>query len=537
MKRNEFEISSFSFAAAPQPREREDELEAYSEFDEYEEKINSHSELTEELDEFDGKLETSTYPGVSCVTPGNPYVLHCFPPFTTDLTIDHRKHLGIIAEKIRQSFSTNRLARAQPITKVNIVGHSATWHDQSISDRERNARDRANNTREELIRRLRQIGLANRVNVQAEGRSDTVPWLGKSYSSTKGDRQAQNDRAVNRRVEIKLTGIGTYTHPFLGQGFAVTSFDEPVGPRQSEMEGDEESSSKGFSAGQRIDTTKVPFRWICRLRVFTRDPHGQLKQSFSSGTLIGPKHVLTAAHVFDANWKDPDGKDTDIPVEVLAINVAPGADGLHLPFSWSKAKPPGAWIPHPKWRSSGFDPRFDVGLIRLPHPIGNRTFRKLNKKALGCWGCAPDDDGAYFYPIEFLPHFGIRMRNGATVNTCGYRKDGRNGIGRPTLLRPVVRSVGPTAGRHRIPELMTYDADTSEGMSGAPVWYWNERAKRRHLIAVHHGDCGNCGPRPALDDCKMRPLPGGKCDADPKLGVLLKETIVSDIHDLKKDLP
>ncbi len=148
---------------------------------------------------FDFELGSSAYPGISCVTPGNPYVLHCFPPFVSELTKEHHDHLDIIAEKIRRSFSTSR-----PITKVNIVGHSATWHDQSSSDRERNARDRANNAREELIRRLYQIGLAKRVNVETDGRSDAVRWLGRPYSSTSGDQQAQNDRALNRRVEIRL---------------------------------------------------------------------------------------------------------------------------------------------------------------------------------------------------------------------------------------------------------------------------------------------------------------------------------------------
>lgn len=98
-------------------------FKANSELDEYEENLNSHSELDEEVDEFDDKRESSAYPGISCVTPGNPYVLHYFPRFSTELTKEHHKHLDIIAEKIRQSFSTSR-----PIAKVMIVGHSSTWH-------------------------------------------------------------------------------------------------------------------------------------------------------------------------------------------------------------------------------------------------------------------------------------------------------------------------------------------------------------------------------------------------------------------------
>ncbi|MDF0673069.1 MAG: hypothetical protein P0120_01825 [Nitrospira sp.] len=188
-------------------------FEAYPEF-EYEEELNSYSELDAEVDEFDDKLESSAYPGISCVTPGNPYVLHCFPPFMTELTKEHQKHLDIIAEKIRQSFSPNRLALTQPITKVTIVGHSSTWHEESRSNLERRARERASNAYKQLILRLQRIGLANRIEVAPPvGRSDTERWMGKSYSATSGSQEAQNDRALNRRVEITLITRGSVVDP------------------------------------------------------------------------------------------------------------------------------------------------------------------------------------------------------------------------------------------------------------------------------------------------------------------------------------
>lgn len=144
--------------------------------------------------------ESEAYPGISCVTPGNPYVLHCFSPFTTELTKEHHDHLDIIVDKIRQSFSTS-----QPISKVTIVGHSSTWHEESRSNLERRARERASNAYKQLILRLQRVGLANRVEVAPPvGRSDTERWMGKPYSSTSGSPSAQNDRALNRRVEILL---------------------------------------------------------------------------------------------------------------------------------------------------------------------------------------------------------------------------------------------------------------------------------------------------------------------------------------------
>jgi hypothetical protein len=149
---------------------------------------------------FERESFTSAYPGVSCVTPGDPYVLHCFPPFTTELTKEHHDHLDIIADKIRQSFST-----LQPITKVTIVGHSSKWHAESSSNLERRAYERASNVHEQLILRLQRIGLANRVEVAAPvGRSASEDWMRKPYSSTSGTQRAQNDRALNRRVEVFL---------------------------------------------------------------------------------------------------------------------------------------------------------------------------------------------------------------------------------------------------------------------------------------------------------------------------------------------
>lgn len=315
----------------------------------------------------------------------------------------------------------------------------------------------------------------------------------------------------------------TYIHPFLGLGTAVDSFDEPVDPRQPQREWGEESAFGHLSARRHIDMTKVPFRWICRLRVFLKQPDGKIKQSFATGTLIGPRHVLTAAHVFDANWAN----DPTTPAEVLTINVAAGADGLRTPFSWSKTKPID-WQSHPHWRSSQFDPRFDFGLIRLPNPpIAYRRFGKLKNKMLSFWGNKGKVDDTLLLPVEALPKHGIQTLTGKALNLCGYRKHDN---GRPILVPAMVRSASPTARKRPVRQLITYAADTSQGISGSPVWYWDEKSKRRYLIAVHHGGCGNCETPPALDDCTTQQV-GEDCTSDPKIGVLLTRQVVRQIRD------
>ena len=143
--------------------------------------------------------EGPAYPGISCVTPGNPYVLHCFPPFKTELTKQQHAEFDKIAQKIKSSFATSR-----PITKVRIIGHASTWHLTPASKLEERAIQRAGNAGEQLILRLHRLGIAKRVDVETDGESDARPWKGRAYSSTSGSQRAQNDRALNRRVEIHL---------------------------------------------------------------------------------------------------------------------------------------------------------------------------------------------------------------------------------------------------------------------------------------------------------------------------------------------
>ncbi|WP_282610200.1 hypothetical protein [Pelagibius sp. Alg239-R121] len=144
----------------------------------------------------EAELEASG--GRSCVTPGNPYVLHCFPAFGARPTKQHQAHLKWIAAKIARSFRTST-----PITKVRIVGHSSTWRGTSRKQLEHRAIKRAGNAGNELILLL-DSGVAKRVRIVTDGRSDNEPWRGIAYSSTSVSQKSRRDRALNRRVEIFL---------------------------------------------------------------------------------------------------------------------------------------------------------------------------------------------------------------------------------------------------------------------------------------------------------------------------------------------
>ena len=134
---------------------------------------------------------------ISCVTPGNPYILHCFSAHETKLTPTHNKHLNSIATKIVRSFSGSK-----PITRIEIVGHAATWKGISKVEYSRRALARAENTRTQLHKLLANAKLSSKVKITVGHRADDKPLVDNKVKSLTS--KAQKNRALNRRVEIKL---------------------------------------------------------------------------------------------------------------------------------------------------------------------------------------------------------------------------------------------------------------------------------------------------------------------------------------------
>ncbi|MEL7355774.1 MAG: M35 family metallo-endopeptidase [Cyanobacteria bacterium J06560_6] len=130
-----------------------------------------------------------------CITPGNPYILHCFPVHKTDLTALHHEHLDRIADKIVRSFRETR-----PIKKVKIVGHAATWKNISQAEYGRRALVRAENAKAQLIERLAIAKVSDKVAIAIEHRANRKPLVDNLVTSP--TQAAQNNRAINRRVEF-----------------------------------------------------------------------------------------------------------------------------------------------------------------------------------------------------------------------------------------------------------------------------------------------------------------------------------------------
>jgi V8-like Glu-specific endopeptidase len=127
----------------------------------------------------------------------------------------------------------------------------------------------------------------------------------------------------------------------------------------------------------RTPTTSYPWRTIAQFSGTNSN------QSTCTGTLIGPRHLITAAHCINSM-----GTNT-----WFTFGVAPGRDGINtLPYGESVISPnpqpgdPVRWYWTPAaWRNPAFCPsnattaqalectRFDIGLIVIPDRLGDQT--------------------------------------------------------------------------------------------------------------------------------------------------------------------
>ncbi len=162
-----------------------------------------------------------------------------------------------------------------------------------------------------------------------------------------------------------------------------------------------------------------------------------------SGTLIGEKYVITAAHNLY------DRKSCSIP---LSIKFYPGMMGRKTPYV-SEAE---RIIFHPRYK----DPRNgqvkddDLGVIKLNKPLG---------KEIGYFGLKVLSDG---------------QLDDMTINVTGYPGDYASGTLMCTMEGPA---------KLKTSERMYYDIDTAPGQSGSGIWI--SEKDEYGVIGVHaYGD-------------------------------------------------
>jgi V8-like Glu-specific endopeptidase len=290
-------------------------------------------------------------------------------------------------------------------------------------------------------------------------------------------------------------------HYALGQGRSLpaSALQTEASDKELEIIGTQDQRT------QVKDTTKIPYRWICSLKVYFRDPDDPgrvIEFDKGSGLLIGPSHVLTAAHVIYGEVTGSRG--TARAQQALRIKVYPGRSGTGtMPFGGAESES----FAYPAKFTANLDRRWDYGLIKLKSSIGLQTFKSLGNRPLGYWGSDALTKIAALDPAYL---------RGKVVNVAGY-PDGKSHT--QWIAYDLVDKVPPTVSGTAIPELITYLVDTSDGQSGAPVWRFIKASGVRYLVAVHLGGC-----HPSLDGCMVQ----GKRSSN--LGLLLTKQVIAQIN-------
>lgn len=250
------------------------------------------------------------------------------------------------------------------------------------------------------------------------------------------------------------------------------------------------------------DTSPVPYRFVCWLVLIFRDPiSGALTTFRGTGTLISPRHVLTAGHnLFDTATAD----GTGARVAVHEVRVGPGFNCLEkrgdifgMVISRNTAVAA-------RWRTAT-DREFDYGVITLPTPIGSSRPAALGGAQLGWWGSKDLGGDTRINPVAVARLRGLHVGvTGYPIDKCCIRGVDPAGLCRnPATMGTPCREIlwataqfqafgtitDPSpAGR---PRLMFYDADTCGGHSGSPVWVtWRDDKSGktyRNMVGIHTG--------------------------------------------------
>lgn len=234
-------------------------------------------------------------------------------------------------------------------------------------------------------------------------------------------------------------------------------------------------------------TTDAPYRYICNLE-YNYDGIG--RWAMCSGTLIGPRTVLTAGHCISGRTAS-------------RMRVIPGRNGSLEPLPATQAT---RLIPAPGYAPASST---DYGIIHLRDPVGSmigywtRGYTRRKKDSVG----TSMSGGA----LPWLARFGI-----LPVHVSGYPADKPEGpkLGCRKTSGPEGRcrnSLLGAAGRNRLcgtyqyrssdrrvrvqGGMLTYEADTCPGHSGSPIWLQRNASNGgRVLIGVHvaGGNKGVC---------------------------------------------
>jgi V8-like Glu-specific endopeptidase len=246
------------------------------------------------------------------------------------------------------------------------------------------------------------------------------------------------------------------------------------------------------------DTSATPYRFVCWLALtFVNPVDGTRITARGTGTLISPRHVLTAGHNLfnDVGWGT---------VDVTEVRVGPGFNCLEKRGDIFGIATSRATRVADRWRASA-DQEFDYGVITLRTPIGSSKPKALGGSTLGWWSGKESGDGTRINPVTLARLGGIH------VNVSGYPGDKcciagadpdrlcRTPAEMGTPCREILWATAQFRAFGRVtnaspaaaPRLLLYDADTCGGHSGSPVWvHWQDPKSGivyRNMVGIHTG--------------------------------------------------
>jgi V8-like Glu-specific endopeptidase len=220
---------------------------------------------------------------------------------------------------------------------------------------------------------------------------------------------------------------------------SIRGVDALLPERRSPVERPHYVRESTIDADERVRihaTEAFPWRAICQLRIYSR-----LGGEFiGTGWMIGPRTVVTAGHCVYlpeiGGWAD-------------RIAVSPARNGNDRPFSSIMAS---KFHSVRGWTIDGLR-EHDYAVIQLPEDQ------------------AVPEIGTLGYATCETPKL-----VGGYVNIAGYPADKDDGT---TLWWSARRSLAVDE------QVITYDADTAAGQSGAPVWRLDPASGRRVVIGIH----------------------------------------------------